>query len=229
MPPLIETSPGVLEFALDRVGDDAVEILELSYNDIPWSWICGTLTRACVLNGHKKPEGCALGLIGMNGGLASFSTRVVRLWDNEIGKDVPTGQYEVQGIFEQSDLYATSTTAEAIVCLALAIPKEITVSKAGWYNEVDEAYDKWADNIPHDVSGAADCVVAYNDDDITRGDAASWFCNAIGIARLRRSAGKQASTWMQDEDGCEDPSCQQCYPTNSDTEDALVEMYEGDA
>jgi hypothetical protein len=189
----------VLNFALDRVGKDAVEVLELSYNDIPYHWICGTLTRECILNGYKKPEGCALGLVGMNAGLAQYYVKEVEKFDDLIKTYVKTGEIQIQAHqLDQSDMYGNEITAEAIMCLFLAIPESWLSRKQGWSEHVDEAYHYMVDNIQ--VPEAADTIVSYNDGEITRGEAASWFCNAIGIARQRREDGVRMPTWYEDGD-----------------------------
>jgi hypothetical protein len=188
-----EIEPGIWDFELDIVGQNAAEILELCYQDIPRDWICGKLTTMATLNGHRKPQGCAMGLAMMNGGMGSFMCRLLKppvsaephydVWWNEPSDDAWRDNEHV---------------SEAVLYLALTIPENHILAYKGYsrlttrdgqelsledYNRRAAVLNDWRCDLYESPSTCGDIVVNYNDSGIDKPMAAAWFAEALELAK----------------------------------------------
>jgi hypothetical protein len=211
-PSSIDPGGTVLEYMLSKVGETGLEILELCYADIPRDWMCNRLTEACILNGHQKPLGCAMGLVMMNGGMGTYGAN--RLYVTADDNRVQVVWYEPSdGSWHDND-----AVAEAMLCLAFAVPRDFVLKNIhgfgdtmGVYEEDhegelpyqieqrreakrNEVYDREKQSMLDDDIRADDWVVKYNDhEDTKRVEAAAWFMRAIEIAEEHMP--KKHFTW----------------------------------
>lgn len=153
-----------------RFGENftAAQILEHSVADIKAGlWVCGDLTLSCNLVQSQKPMGCAIGLLGINGGAA------------EIVKSQGDNEFEEGDIVEAFMNYPkdggsdwSEEAKKTVEILASCIPKEF----------MEDHY-----LAARTLGEAQNAVVEYNDGGITTGEALVWFEAALQKAKAEEA------------------------------------------
>jgi len=194
---LVERAEKSHTFRLNKAANTPLELLELCRQDVPNSWTCGNLQCPIALNGHKKPMGCAMGLIGMWSGLGYYQT-----W--EIQDEYSAEQYHgrvgssvIEWIFPEDEHEVVSQSniaSKATMYLARAIPTLVIYDQYCW-DEGDHTASKtkqaqaWLDGLT--TADAVRAIVYYNDSlegKTAKRRAAKWFDRAIKLAREDQAA-----------------------------------------
>lgn len=146
-------------------------ILEESIRDIQrGQWLCGELTQHVPYQLDAKPMGCAVGLVGINGGAARLHTsrEHTMLWAEMSSPEEGWHRWPLKA-------------RQAVLLLAQALPK-------GWRPPGVNNYDV---NDNDQGEQAATSVINYNDtgddgDNITPGVALAWFKRAHELSLDKR-------------------------------------------